>query len=298
MRILITGGAGYVGNALVQQLSQDESVEQIHIYDNLSRGREVFLQHVVRDEKIKFTEAEILDNYTLKAALQKIDVVVHLATVQRDMEHHYMEQLNHWGTVNICNLVEEYPIKRFVFLSTSEVYGNTAEKKITASLENPQTPYAKSMLRAEKYIRTLSNKCEVAIVRAASVYGYNPAMHFNTGLNRHIFDAKYNEKLQLDADGLHMQSAIHIADLTKLLTQLTLKSCQQSTYLVGTENWTGMGIYEELQVFYPELEATFSGHHLRLADQVFQTDEVSQSMIKEKTPLAKAIKEIIEKTNY
>ncbi len=172
MRILVLGGLGYVGNALVQQLHNQEEVTSIHIYDNLLRGKEVLLQQSVKSDKIRVTEADILDNYQLKKALKEADVVVHLATVAHPIDHHYMEQINHWGTANICNLIEENPVKRFVFLSTSDVYGSV-EKEITAeAIENPQTPFAKSMLRAEKYVQNLSNKCEVAVVRTAPVYGY------------------------------------------------------------------------------------------------------------------------------
>lgn len=298
MKVLITGGAGYVGNALAQQLSQEKNIQHIHIYDNLSNGKHVLLQQVTHSPKLQFSQADILDNHRLKEALKDTDIVVHLATVKHATAHHYMEQINHWGTANIVNLIEEFPIKRFVFLSTAQLYPTSSEATTITTTANPKTPYAQSMWRAEKYIETLAKKCEVAIVRTANAYGYNPAMQFASGINKHVFEAKYNNLLQLDADGLHTQSAIHINDLAKLLLQLTLEKSQQPLYLSSTEQWNGMEIYEALKTFFPKLEATFTSHHLRLSDHLIQADDTTLRILKKQTKRTKAIAEILSKTNF
>ncbi len=215
MQILLIGGAGYIGNALIQSLVAVEEITQIRIYDNLSQGKQVLLQNVVKSPKIAFIQADILDNYELKKALKDIDVVVHLATVNHLTEHHYIEQVNHWGTANICNLIEENTVKKMLFLSTTEIYGEDAGMITMDSQDNPQTPFAKSMLRAENYVKTMQKRCEVKIIRTATCYGFNSAMHLETGLNKHFFEAKYHNLLQLDADGLHKQSAVYIGDLAK-----------------------------------------------------------------------------------
>lgn len=298
MNILITGGAGYAGNALTQRLIKYKSIKSIHIYDNLCKGKYVLLQQSVKSPKVHFTQADILDNEILKKGLRNIDVVIHLASVNHPAEHHYMEQVNHWGTANICNLIEDFPIQRFIFLSTAEIYGNNDNKITLATNDNPQTPYAKSMIRAEEYVKTLSKKCEVAIVRTANVYGYNPAMHFTNGINKHLFEVKFNKLLQLDADGLHIQSAIHINDLAKVLEKLTKSKFDQTYFLASAEHWNGMELYETLQNHFPELEATFTSHHLRLQDTTIQSDTITQSFIENKVSISEAIKEFTEKTNY
>lgn len=299
MKVLITGGAGYVGNALVQQLVSDEQISAIHIYDNLSRGRHVLLQQTTQSSKLKFIEADILDNYSLQKALQEVAVVIHLATV-RHPEHHYMEQINHWGTANLINNMEGYSIKKFIFLSTADVYANSPEEITVEKEDFAKSAFAQSMLRAENYVKTLSNKCEVAVVRSAAVYGYNPAMLFTSGINRHVFDAKYNNLLQLDGDGIHSQSAIHVNELAKILSKLTLQKnkLEQILYLATTQQWSGMEIYEALKEFFPSLEATFTSHHLRLTDQLLKADKISSLLLENKTSLPTAIEEILSKTNY
>ncbi len=238
-----------------------------------------------------------MDNYELKKALKDIDTVVHLATVSHPTEHHYIEQVNHWGTANICNLIEENPIKKFVFGSTAEIYGTSSETITIETEENPQTPFAKSMLRAENYVKTLQKKCEVAIIRTASCYGYNPAMDCDSGLNKHFFEAKYNNLLQLDADGLHTQSSVHIDDLAKLLHYIILQKSEQEKYLIATEQWSGMKCYEKLKTVYPDLEATFTSHHLRLQDNLLQSDAATQRIIGERKQIEDAINEFHKKTN-
>ncbi len=297
MRILLLGGAGYVGNALTQRLGNEDEIEVIHIYDNLARGKHLLTQQVVKSEKIHFTEADILDNYNLKKVLKNCDVIVHLATVKHT-EHHYMEQVNHWGTANICNLVDTELLQKMVFLSTTEVYGNTTEKITSATEVNPQTPYAQSMLRAENYVKTLAKKCDVAIVRSADIYGYNPAMQLDAGLNKHFFEGKYNNLLQLDGDGLHLQSAIYINDLTKLLAHIVLEDCKQEYYLAATEQWSGMELYEKMQTLYPNLEATFTSHHLRLQDNVITSDAKTAEIIGKPTELVENLEEFNAKTNF
>jgi UDP-glucose 4-epimerase len=106
MKILITGGAGYIGYSLVKQLLED--VEQLHsitIYDNLSRRNYSFFTEAKFDHKpIKFIHGDILDGRQLGQALQGIDCVIHLAakvtTPFADADAHSFDQINHWGTHN------------------------------------------------------------------------------------------------------------------------------------------------------------------------------------------------------
>ncbi len=296
MQILLLGGAGYVGNSLTQRLVNEDTIDEIHIYDNLARGKNVLTQQVVKSDKIHFIEADILDNYSLKKVLKNCDTIVHLATLKH-AEHHYMEQVNHWGTANICNLIDTNLLKKMVFLSTTEVYGATTEKITIETETKPETPYAQSMLRAENYVKTLAKKCEIAIVRSAEIYGYNPAMQLESGLNKHFFEGKYNNLLQLDGDGLHLQSAIYINDLAKLLANLIVKNCQQELYLASTEQWSGMELYEQMQGVFPNLEATFTSHHLRLPDNVATCDSKTSEIIGKPTPLIETVQEFNAKTN-
>ena len=135
MRVLITGGAGYLGTKLVYELESDTSVSEIVVYDNLSRpNMNLFLGQVKLPSKVKFIKGELLDSRKLKKLLVDADVVYHLAakvtTPFADHDPNFFEQINHWGTAQLVDLVKEAKIKKFIYVSTVSVYGNS-DKEMT-----------------------------------------------------------------------------------------------------------------------------------------------------------------------
>ena len=113
MKVLITGGAGYIGTELCYFLSENESVDKIIVYDNLSReNRNFFIgKDKLSPHKFIFINGDILDSRKLKKALQGVDVVFHLAakvtTPFSDQNPHLFEQVNHWGTAELTYALEE-----------------------------------------------------------------------------------------------------------------------------------------------------------------------------------------------
>ena len=120
MRILVVGGAGYIGSHVVKELL-DNGLEVV-VFDNLSTGQRVNLF-----EKASFIEGDILDTEALDKAMKGIDGVVHLAAkkaVGESMmkpEYYALNNLN--GTVNVLNAMLANNVKYFVFSSTAAVYG-------------------------------------------------------------------------------------------------------------------------------------------------------------------------------
>ncbi len=126
MNILITGGAGYIGTELTYELTKNSEVEQIIIYDNLSRGNiNLFIGSHKLNNKIKFVQGDILDTRLLKQTLEGIDVIYHLAakvtTPFADQNAHLFEQVNHWGTAELVYAVEESDVKKFIYTSSASV---------------------------------------------------------------------------------------------------------------------------------------------------------------------------------
>ena len=114
MRILVTGGGGYIGTELVKRLVNFSAVEEVVVYDNLSRGNfNLFLGNKRRkNSKISFVQGDILDTRRLKKALNGIDVVYHLAakvtTPFANTDPHYYEQINHWGTAELVYALKSH----------------------------------------------------------------------------------------------------------------------------------------------------------------------------------------------
>src|SRR3954470_17662630 len=127
MRVLVTGGAGYIGTELAAQLVAKPEVEKVIIYDNLSRlNYNLFLGLRLRQHnKLSFVKGELLDSRALRKVLKDVDVVYHLAakvtTPFANVDAHVYEQVNHWGTAELVYAIEESNVKRVIYASSTGV---------------------------------------------------------------------------------------------------------------------------------------------------------------------------------
>src|SRR5688572_26496380 len=111
MKVLVTGGAGYIGTELISLLIAQENVTEVIVYDNLSRlNFNIFLGLKLKNHsKLSFQKGELLDSRGLRKALKGVDVVYHLAakvtTPFANTDAHTYEQVNHWGTAELVYAV-------------------------------------------------------------------------------------------------------------------------------------------------------------------------------------------------
>jgi UDP-glucose 4-epimerase len=122
MKVLVTGGAGYIGSVLVDRLITEG--HQVNVIDDLSNG---YLENIHKDAK--FFQGSILDTDLLNKALDQIEVVLHLGAKIRveegESKPELYKQVNIEGTLNLLKLCKEKGITKFVFASTAAVYGNS-----------------------------------------------------------------------------------------------------------------------------------------------------------------------------
>jgi UDP-glucose 4-epimerase len=150
MKILVTGGAGYIGSVLVNKLI--DSRHQVKVIDDLSNG---FKQNI--DEKADFIEGSILDNDKLNQALDGVEVVFHLAAKIRveegEREPELYKKVNIEGTLNLINKCAEKNIKKLVFASTAAVYGDPEDYPVNEkSRVNPVNVYGATKLEIDQYL--------------------------------------------------------------------------------------------------------------------------------------------------
>ncbi len=271
MKILVTGGAGYIGNSLVKHLAVQPEVQQVIIYDNLSRGNvNVFCgPRFPGAEKVSFVQGELLDSRKLRKHLENINMVYHLAakvtTPFATTDGHMHEQVNHWGTAELVYAVEESAVERFVYTSSTSVYGSSAEEITELASPNPSTLYGISKLRGEEHVQRLQNKIDTYILRLGNVYGYNRSMRFDAVINRFMFDAHYKGRLKIDGNGEQYRAFLHIDRLVPLLTELRTAQVPSGTYAVDDQNLQILDLVDTIKTLYPELEFIFTNQHLQLA---------------------------------
>src|ERR1043166_7094172 len=203
MRVLITGGAGYIGTELVYKLGEIDEVESISVFDNLSRGNyNLFFGHKHGRAKVKFIQGEILDSRKLRNILKGVDVVFHLAakvtTPFANIDGHVFEQTNHWGTAELTYALEESDVKKLFFISSTGVYGNTKQPANESTVPEPDSFYSISKLRAERHVQRLVDKMHTIIIRLANVYGYSKSMRFDAVINRFMFDAHFTIRITIN----------------------------------------------------------------------------------------------------
>lgn len=279
MKVLITGGAGYIGTELVKKFVQMKNIEEIIVYDNLSKGAyNFFLCTCIGGDNIRFIQGDILDTRKLRKALQGVDVVIHaaakIATPYSDDDPHKYEQINHWGTAELSYAIEESNVQRLIHISSLSVYGASGKNKfITETTKlNPRTNYGISKMRGEAFIERLMKKIPTYIIRLGNVYGFNQSMRFDAVINRFAFDANFVKKLDIHGDGRQERSFIHVDKAANILTQLVEKDVPGGIYNLVDENRSVMDIALTLKDIFPDLEMQFINQHLQLRNISVDTD--------------------------
>lgn len=289
MRILITGGAGYIGTELSYRLAALNEVSELIIYDNLSRpnynlfiGVQKFPTH-----KIRFVQGDILDSRKLKKVLKNIDVVYHLAarvtTPFSDQNPHLFEQVNHWGTAELVYAVEESNVSRFYYLSSISVYGAGSEVNDVSSPLNPKTYYGISKMRGEEHVQRLAQKKRAYIVRCSNVYGYSKSMRFDAVINKFMFEANYNGRITIHGNGTQIRPFVHIQTVAEVLTNMLKNNTEAGIYNLVERNLEILEIVETIKYLYPELETLFVNQHFNMRQIRVKPDERLNSLLPDST---------------
>jgi len=271
MRILITGGAGYLGTEISLRLMNHDDVESIRIYDNLSRKNyNIFLGPERLNEKTSFVEADILDSYTLKKEIAKADLVIHLAakvsTPFADISPHLFDQVNHWGTAELSYAIEESSCEKVIYLSSASVYGSGEESATPESSPNPKTFYGISKLRGEEHIGRLAGKNEVSIVRCANVYGYSKSMRFDSVINRFVFQAKNFNRVTINGSGEQQRAFVHIERVADFIEKLCFAKNRKKVYNLVDRNLSINDVAYTLKDIMPEMEMLYVDQQLKLRE--------------------------------
>jgi len=178
MRCVVTGGAGFIGSNLVDKLIDDG--HEVIIFDNYSTGKKENINPKAKFFLVDISHQPSFENKTMKDVMTGVDVVFHLAalarvqpSIENPIEYH---NTNVNGTLNLLKACVDYDVKRFVFSSSSSVYGDVEEKDLPTSEDanlNPMSPYAIHKLIGEQYCKLFSELygLETVCLRYFNVYG-------------------------------------------------------------------------------------------------------------------------------
>ncbi len=237
MKILVTGGAGFIGGHVCDALLDER--HEVFVVDNLSTGLKDNL-----NKKAKFYEADI----TSRAALEKIfeaekpEIVFHLAAqasvVQSVAKIDFDVKVNVIGTINILELAEKYDVKQIVFSSTGgAIYGDDVTRPTEeTALADPVTPYGLDKLSAESYIKYFAKRSNLryVILRYSNVYGPRQNPQGEAGVVA-IFTAKMlaGDPVEIYGNGEQTRDYVFVGDVVKA-NLAAMKSKINGTYNIGT----------------------------------------------------------------
>jgi UDP-glucose 4-epimerase len=306
MKVLVTGGAGYIGTELINQLISRPDVEKVVVYDNLSRPNHNFFLglRLKNHAKIVFVKGELLDSRALRKALKGVDVVYHLAakvtTPFANADAHAYEQVNHWGTAELVYAIEDSTVKRFIYTSSTGVYGSSNIPAHEDKPPDPKTFYAVSKLRGEEHVRRLIGKIDTYIMRCGNVYGYSKSMRFDAVINKFIFDANFSRLITIQGDGKQSRTFIHIEMVAKALSNLLVADLPSDVYNIVDKNLTVLDILDVLKELMPDLEFIFINQHLRLHELNVKVNPlITDSLgIRNNRSLKTELSEFLEKFSF
>jgi nucleoside-diphosphate-sugar epimerase len=216
--VLITGGAGYVGSALVQELLRKGY--NVIVYDLYLYG-EVF-SHLKDNPNLVEIKADIRDKKKLIEATKNVDAIIHLACISNDpsfeLDSRLGKSINYDAFFNLLDAAKINRVRRFIYASTSSVYGVKKEKNVKEdAICEPLTDYSKYKLECEKLLLEFgkNNDIEHVIVRPATVCGYAPRLRLDLVVNILTIHALINRKIKIFG-GTQLRPNINVKDMLRV----------------------------------------------------------------------------------
>lgn len=227
MKVLVTGGAGFIGSNLVEALINDDRVTHVKVLDNLSTGFRSNLSGFESNNKFSFIEGDITDYKTCEEASKNIDLISHqaaLGSVPRSLKDPLTSNsVNVNGTLNVFHAAVANGVKRVVFAASSSTYGDSKSlPKVEHIIGKPLSPYAVTKYVNELYAEVFSTsyKFEFIGLRYFNVFGpkQDPNGVYAAVIPLFFKAALNNEKPTINGDGSFSRDFTYINNVIQANT--------------------------------------------------------------------------------
>ena len=267
-RVLITGGAGYIGSQLVGVLLPKNY--EVVVFDNLMFGGESLLGYW-HHPKFRFAKGDITDADRVEEVIREgFDAIVHLAAIVGDpacaKQPEAAKKTNYEASVNLLNLAVKYGVERFVFASTCSNYGKMADSNGYVEESSPLRPvslYAELKVSVENHILSMSRSESFfpTCLRFATVYGLSPRMRFDLTVNEFSKELALDRELKVFGEQF-WRPYCHVRDVARAIEIVLSSDTDKIAYNVfnvgdTNENYKKSMIIDEIKKLLPKAKITY-----------------------------------------
>lgn len=245
MKLLVTGGAGFIGSNFIHYWLEEHPDDEIVNFDLLTyAGNLENLQDVERNKNYKFVKGDIRDAKAVNKVMKGIDTVVHFAA-----ESHVDRSLfaagefvttNVLGTQILCEAAADSGVKRFHYIGTDEVYGalplDTTDKFKEDWQFDPRNQYAASKAAAEHMVRAYWHTHELPITITNCTNNFGPYQHPEKLIPLFITNLLEDKKVPMYGDGLYVRDWLFVRDHCRAIDLVLKKGKIGESYLVGAQH--------------------------------------------------------------
>jgi nucleoside-diphosphate-sugar epimerase len=291
MKILVTGGCGFVGTVLTEQLLRDG--HQITVVDT-----QWFGNHLNPHPQLLILkqDSRVVDNIPLKG----IEVVIHLANIANDpgveMNPTLSWEVNVLASLQLADRAVRAGVKQFIFASSGSVYGVKDDPQVTEDLELvPISAYNKTKMVAERVLLSYADVMQIHCIRPATVCGYSPRMRLDVSVNMLTMQALKNGKMTVFG-GDQTRPNIHIDDMVRVYQHfLANPELPSGCYNAGFENISILDIAHKVAAIVPAEIVVSSSNDPRSYRQ--NSDKLLATGFVQKSSVTKAVNDLAAKFN-
>jgi len=263
MKVLVTGGAGYIGARLVADLIGEGN--EVRALDRLLYGGEALLPFFAHP-RFRFVAGDIRDAATVAQALEGVDAVVHLGAVVGEqacaLDEAAAMTINRDAALDLLRQAAERSVRRFVFLSTCSNYGisdpGTLADETTAL--NPLSLYARTKVEVERTCLAFRGKMDVTVLRFGTICGLAARMRFDLLVNEMAAAAACGRRIEIYKPEA-WRPFLHVADASRAIRHVLAAESDRvagRVYNVVGENYQKRGLLELVLKHYPRTPAVIS----------------------------------------
>jgi nucleoside-diphosphate-sugar epimerase len=247
MKILVTGGCGYIGSVLTPKLL--DMGHNVTVFDIMWFGR-----HIADHENLRVIQGDIRNVDSVP--MEGIDAIIHLANIANDpcgeLSAKLSWEVNVLATMGLVEKAIANKVKQFILSSSGSVYGVKEEEKVTEELSLvPISDYNKTKMISERVLLSYRDRITVQCIRPATVCGYSPRMRLDVSVNMLTMQALVNGRITVFG-GDQTRPNIHIQDITDVFIHfLDLGDKAPGIYNAGFENISILDIAKKVTAHVP-----------------------------------------------